>query len=77
MAERRVHLKVRLMPVQYVFDDCQTETRAADIPALRGVDAIKALRKTRQMLRRDAGTVVDNLYNELFIVGVRRRNQTA
>src|SRR5215217_2028869 len=46
------------MTLDDVFDDCETEPRAAGFATPCGIDAIKALRDPRKMLARDPRPVI-------------------
>src|SRR5205814_6529497 len=46
------------VPLDDMLDDGETKTRAGGFAAARRIDAVEALRDTRQMLSRDAGTMI-------------------
>src|SRR4051794_41955223 len=46
------------MAVDDVLDDCESQTRAALVPALRHVDPKEALRQARDVLGRDPWSVI-------------------
>ncbi len=48
------------MALHDVLDDRQSQTGAAGVPRAAPIDAIEALGQSRQVLARDAGSVVDD-----------------
>ena len=59
--------------VEDVLDDREAEAGAALLPACRHVDAVEALGEPRQVLRGDAGPVVDHVDPEAAGPAERRR----
>src|SRR5689334_3845224 len=50
------------MTIEDVLDDRKPKTRATLLAARGTIDPVEALREPRQMLRRDAGTIIAHCY---------------
>src|SRR5690348_18141530 len=50
------------MTLEDVLDDRKPKARATLLAARGNIDPVEALREPRQMLRRDAGTIIDHCY---------------
>ena len=60
LADGAFDLGVATMERGYAFYDSESKTRAAVVMRTRCVDAVEAVENAREMLRRDAATVIRN-----------------